>query len=56
MITEEEFIKLFNQIIRTQHLEGYKDIPMEYQLGYLHGIEFLYNYIKQQNEELKQIQ
>lgn len=55
MITDEQFIKLFNQIIRTQHLEGYKEIPMEYHLGYLHGMEFLFDYMKRKSLELKEI-
>ena len=48
MITDEQFLKLFNQIVRTQHLEGYKEISMEYHLGYLHGMEYLFDYIKRQ--------
>jgi hypothetical protein len=51
MITDEEFVKLYNQIIRTQHLHGYKDISTDYHLGYLHGLDYLFNYIKRQNDK-----
>jgi hypothetical protein len=51
MITDEEYLKLYNQIIRAQHLEGYKNISTDYHLGYLHGLDYLFNFIKRQNDK-----
>lgn len=54
-MTDKEFNELFMQVVRTQHLEGYKDISTDYHLGYLHGMEFLFNYIKRQKEQLEKL-
>ena len=51
MITDEEFVKIYNQIIRTQHLEGYKDLSTDYHLGFLHGLDYLFNFIKRENDK-----
>jgi len=53
MITDEEFVKLYNQIIRTQHqhLENNKDLSTDYHLGFLHGLDYLFNFIKRQNDK-----
>ena len=50
-ITDEEFVKIYNQIIKTQHLEGYKNISTDYHLGFLHGLDYLFDFIKRKNDK-----
>ena len=45
-ITDEQFNELFNQIVKVQHLSMYDKISNDYQLGYLHGIQWLYTKLK----------
>ena len=50
MMTQEKFVELLQQIIKTQHLEGYKEISSDYHLGFIHGMEFLFEKINRENK------
>ncbi len=49
-MTKEKFVELLQQIIKIQHLEGYKEISKDYHLGFIHGMEFLFQKINGENK------
>jgi hypothetical protein len=51
MMTDEEFLKIYNDHVKLQVLEGWKDISMDYHLGYLHGMQWLFDKIKRENDK-----
>jgi hypothetical protein len=47
-ISDEEFNKIYSQLMRTQKLSLYDDkISNDYQLGYLHGVQWIYQILKE---------
>jgi hypothetical protein len=48
LISDEEFNKIYSQLMRTQKLSLYDDkISNDYQLGYLHGVQWIYQILKE---------
>jgi hypothetical protein len=48
LILDEEFNKIYSQLMRTQKLSLYDDkISNDYQLGYLHGVQWIYQILKE---------
>jgi hypothetical protein len=45
-ISDEEFNKIYNDLTRVYTLPMYKDISNDYQNGYLHGVLWLYTFLK----------
>jgi hypothetical protein len=45
-ISDEEFNKIYNDLTRVYTLPMYKDISTDYQNGYLHGVLWLYTFLK----------
>jgi hypothetical protein len=51
MITDEEFLKIYKAHVLLQVLEGWKELSKDYHLGYLQGMQWMFEHIKRQNDK-----